>query len=264
MIRSFAAGLVARMPPWLRRTNGKKLILGLGDPLDTWAQNAADAVKMRFPTGTVDADALAYTGRERRIERGPGEEAATYADRTRIWLDSHRTRGGPYALLGQLFAFWRSALNVPIEVVAYSGARCSMDVDGNIVRDVVDWNGDGSGLWAQDWIFFHVPATLDLGTLETDGGIEIVDDGGVALAGTLTFAGGTIPTSLEDAFKLIPRTWTTAHLWRCTIVLMGYPTVWSARLWDYPTPVPTWDAWEATGATWGDASPIVLVIDFAP
>ena len=46
---------------------------------------------------------------------------------------------------------------------ASSGARCSMDVDGNIVRDVVDWNGDGSGLWTQDWIFFHVPSTLDLG-----------------------------------------------------------------------------------------------------
>lgn len=258
-IRSFAAGLLARMPPWLRRTNGRKLILGLGDPLDELAQNAADGVKMRFPTATVDADALAYTGRERRIDRGPGETAETYAGRLRIWLDSHRTRGGPYALLGQLFAFWRYALNVPIDVVAYSGARCAMDVNGAIVRDIVDWTADGSGDWAQDWIFFYTPAEIDLGELATEGGIVLVDELGEPLAGTLDLAGGTIPASLEEAFKLVPRTWTTAHLKRCTIVLLFEG---SARLWDYPVPVPTWDEWEATGATWGDPSPIVIVIDF--
>lgn len=255
-VRSFAAGLLARMPPWLRRTHGKKLILGLGDPLDTWAQNAADGVKMRFPTATVDADALAYTGRERRIPRGPDEDAATYAARLRIWLDSHRTRGGAYALLGQLFAFWRATLNVPIEVVAASGGRESMDTAGAITHDVVDWTGGGdlSAFWAQDWIFFHTPATLDV-AIVADTGDEIIAGTGDVIIGTIdlaSLAGGPLPTTIEDAFRLVPSTWRPAHLKRCTIVLL-YGT---GRVLGYG------------GGTLGDGyvlgadTPIQIVIDF--
>lgn len=228
-VRSFAVGLLERVPPWLRRRYGKPLILGLGDTLDVLAQNAADAVKMRFPTATVDADALSYTGRERRIDRGPGEPASTYAARLRIWLDSHRTRGGAYALLAQLFAYWRVDLNVPIEVVAASGARESMDINGVITRDVVDWTGGGdlSTFWAQDWIFFHVSGLTatwvdgDDDTMVDDLGDEIVFD---------VLSGGALTDDEIEALSLVPSTWRPAHLKRCTIVLLygdgfvyGYP-----------------------------------------
>lgn len=248
------------MPPWLRRTHGKKLVLGLGDPLDTWAQNAADAVKMRFPTATVDEDALAYTGRERRIERGPSEPAAVYADRIRIWLDSHRTRGGAYALLGQLFAFWRSSLNVPIEVVAASGGRESMDVAGVIVRDVIAWTGGGdlAAFSAQDWIFFHVPSSLDV-AIVADTGDEIIAGTGDTIIGSLDLAslGGVLPDSIADNFRLVPRTWTTASLKRCTIVLL----YGNGIVYGYAAPgssVATYGG----GAVYGEDPPIFIVIDF--
>jgi hypothetical protein len=243
------------MPPWLRRTNGKKLILGLGDVFDAWAQNAADGAKMRFPTATVDADALAYTGRERRIERGPGEDAETYASRLRIWLDSHRVRGGTYALLAQLRAYWLTTLDVPIDVVNYSGGRYQMAADGTITRDVISWSADGSGAWAQDWIFFHLtglPATIvdDAGnTFVTDGGASIIAD---------VVSGGALTPEEEASFALVPRTWTAAHLKRCTVVLLFE----LGRLWDYPTPVPTWQEWADSGATWGEPDPAIIVIDF--
>jgi len=214
------------MPPWLRRRYGKPLVLGLGDPLDDQAQNAANAVKLRFPTATVDADALALTGRERRIERGPDEPADTYAKRLRIWLDSHRTRGGAYALLGQLFAYWRATLNVPIEVVAASGGRESMDVNGAIVHDVIAWTGGGdlSTFSAQDWIFFHVPSSLDV-TIIASTGDEIIAGTGDVIIGSIALAslGGVsslLPASLVDSFKIVPRTWAPAQLKRCTIVLL--------------------------------------------
>lgn len=221
-IRSFASGLLERVPPWLRRKNGKPLILGLGDPLDMLAQNAADAVKMRFPTATVDVDALALTGAERRIWRGPGETAATYAKRLRIWLDSHRTRGGAYALLAQLFAYWRATLNVPIELVNYSGRRYSMDVSGNVTRDDITWNvGTGmTGMWAQDWIFFHVVAPV---------------------------------LGVDASFQIVPTTWAPAHLKRCTIIqIYG-----NGFVYGYPTSRTFGD-----GGVYGQDPPYIIVVDF--
>jgi len=253
VIRSFAAGLLARMPPWWRRRFGKPIVLGLGGPLDTWAQNAADAVKMRFPTATVDALALAYTGSERRIARGPDEPAATYAARLQLWLDSHRTRGSAYALLGQLFAFWRATLNVPIEVVSANGMRHSMEVDGVISRDVIAWTGGGdlSTFWAQDWIFFHVPATLEV-AIAADTGDEIIAGTGDVIVGAIGLAAGSLPATIEEAFRLIPRTWTAAHLKRCSIVLL-YGT---GRVLGYPPST------LGSGYVLGADLPVRIVIDF--
>lgn len=256
-IRTFAAGLLARMPPWLRRTYGKPVILALGDPLDDQAQNAANAIKLRFPTGTVDPAALSLTGAERRIPRGPDEDAATYADRLRLWLDSHRTRGGAYALLGQLFAYWRATLNVPIEVVAASGGRESMDVNGAITRDVVDWTGGGdlSTFWAQDWVFFHTPSALDV-TIKASTGDEVIAGTGDVVIGSidlLSLAGGPLPGPIEDSFSLLPRTWAPAHLKRTTIVLL----YGNGRVLGYPPGNTLGD-----GNALGDNLPVRIVIDF--
>lgn len=258
-IRTFANGLLERMPPWLRRRFGKPLILGLGDPLDDQAQNAANAVKLRFPTGTIDPAALSLTGAERRIPRGPDEDAATYAGRLRIWLDSHRTRGGTYAVLGQLFAYWRATLNVPIELVAASGGRQSMDVNGAITRDVVAWTGGGdlSTFWAQDWIFFHTPSSLDV-TIIAGTGDEIIAGTGDVIIGSIDLAslGGDsslLPPSIVESFSLVPRTWAPAHLKRCTIVLL-YGT---GRVLGYPPSDTIGD-----GYVLGADMPLQIVIDF--
>lgn len=257
--RSFATSLVQRMPPWLRRTVGGALVRGLGDPLDAVASLTREAAAARFPTADRP-DALPVIGAERRIIRGPGEPAATYAGRLRLWLDSHRTRGGAYALLEQLFAFWRYSLNVPIDVVAYSGGRESMDTSGAITRDIIDWTGDSSGSWAQDWIFFHCPSAIDV-AIVADTGEEIVASTGDTIIASIDLAalGGVLPAELVDEFKLVPSTWRPAHLKRCTIVLLFSGN----GLWDYEPPLPTWDEWSAGGELWGDEpTPIQIVIDF--
>src|SRR5690349_13488885 len=101
MAFSFASALLRACPPWLQGTVGAKLMLGIGDVLDAAWVRSNDAIKARFPRDDADPTALALIGAERRIRRGPGEDAITYARRLRTWLDAHRTRGNAYTLLRQ-------------------------------------------------------------------------------------------------------------------------------------------------------------------
>ena len=253
---SFSTALLRRVPPWLQRAVGGALVRGLGDPIDALAARTAESIKARFPDADRP-DALAAIGTERRIPRGPDEPAATYAGRLAIWLDSHRTRGGAYALLGQLFGYWRYTLNVPIEVVAASGGRESMDTSGAITHDIVAWTGGGdlSTFWAQDWIFFHTPASLDV-TLVADTGDELIAGNGDTIIASIALAslGGVMPASLVDTFTLVPRTWAPAHLKRCTIVLL-YGT---GIVYGYPVPCATY----GDGHVYGANPPVFIVIDF--
>ncbi len=146
MARTPYTTLVRRVtPPWLQRTVGGRLMQVLAGQADELVDKTIDAVLLRLPgaQATIDPGALALTGRERRIRRGPGEDAATYARRLRGWWDAHRTRGGPYALLGQLYAFFLDWLNVRMDVVYYSGTRRWIDEAGTITRDSIAWTASG-------------------------------------------------------------------------------------------------------------------------
>lgn len=271
--RSFVAAMVQVSPPWLRRTFGKRLMESLGVPVDEHVDRAVAGVKARFPNPD-DPEALAVIGNERRIRRGPGETAETYAKRLRNWWDDHRTRGGPYALLRQLHLFWDATLNVPIECVYHSGTRRSVDADGVITRDAITWDADGTAQWSQFWLFFRLdPSTLvtelgdvlvtetgavivtagySIGGIVTEGGHEIVTEGGLYLAS------GDLDDFEDETFRAVPREWSAAHILRITIVIL-YGT---GRLWNYPQPVPTWTAWGASGATWGGGDqPIFITVE---
>ena len=241
MARSLGTRLREMMPPWLQRRVGGAVVGGIGDVIDDFAARAAAGVKLRFPVDGGDASALALIGRERRIRRGPAEPASSYARRLRTWWDAHRTRGGPYALLEQLYLYLFDFCNVPVELVyntaAGSGAalearRFSMDVDGVIVRDRITWNGDGSGKWARFWVFIHAPASITLDTfrLITDDGDPLVTDDGDPIVGDDTIAIDALTAEQQAIFTLIPREWSAAHVDRIYVVLMygdfwlvGYP-----------------------------------------
>lgn len=133
------------VPPWLQRLVGARVLESLAAQADAAVEQLVDGVLLRFPgvTTPIDPGALALIGSERRIRRGPSEDAATYARRLRGWWDAHRTRGGPYALLGQLRAFFFDWLPVRMDVVYYSGTRRWMDEDGVITRDAIEWTASG-------------------------------------------------------------------------------------------------------------------------
>jgi hypothetical protein len=231
-----------------------RIMEALGEQIDTHRERLTVGVVKRFP-GVPDDDpeALALIGQERRIRRGPGEPAATYAPRLRAWWDDHRTRGGPYALLRQLFLFWRHTINPQIDVVYHSGTRRSVDADGVITRDAITWSADGTSLWSQIWIFFHLVDGLPGNILVDEFGNELVDEEG----NVLVDEGGSLSPAQEEEFRVIPREWSAAHILRTTIVLL-----WGeGRLWDYPQPIPTWDDRENAGHTWDGELPIVLVVE---
>lgn len=250
--KTFAQTLINLLPPWWGRVFGAPIVRGLAGPLDQLAKDTADSIKLRFPIEDGDPDALALIGKERHILRGPHEEHNTYASRLLSWWDDHRTRGGPYALARQLWLFWRSAINVPFEIIYYSGRRYSVDTSGNVVRDDINWNdpngtgytgpgfsiGPGPQSWAEFWIVFHLDGLSaswvdsDGDTIITDGGEEIIFD---------VLAGGALTPEEEADFASVPREWSAAHVKRIRIVLLYGDN----RLWGYPVPVKKW------GSDWG-------------
>lgn len=238
---SFVGAVRRVTPPWLQRTEGARLLEGVADVLDDFAARAVEGVKARFPgvpPRPIDPDALALTGRERRIRRGPGESASSYARRLLPWWDAHRTRGGPYALLAQLRAFFLDLLGeTRIDVVYHSGTRRWLAPDGTITRDAITWNADGTDRWARFWVFFHlgageVPGDALLVTQEGEPLITQDGDPLVALVnlGLIDAGTGTVTEETAELFRALPREWSAAHIDRVTVVLLhsdaalvGYP-----------------------------------------
>lgn len=261
----FEPELVKLLPPWLRRTVADRLVRGLAKEIDELVEKLRAGAKARFPgwdEDDIDPEALATIGRERRILRGPREPADVYAGRLRMWWDAHRGRGGPYALLAQLDAFFEWFLNVRMDVVYANGVRYSINTatPGVITRDEIVWNGDGSGKWARFWVFFYVPATISSlsgDTLITQDGDTLITQDGDTLITDATISPDELGAEEEELFRAIPREWSAAHIDRAEVVLL-----WDARrLWDYPQPIPTWNAWAAT-STWGQP-PTVLPITWS-
>jgi hypothetical protein len=239
--------LLDSVPPWLTRPIADRLLRSFGDEIDGIVTRVVYAVRQRFPSD-IDDSSLAMIGRERRIRRGPGEDADTYATRLRAWWDMHRIRGNAYALLWNLHHFFLNWLPGRKDVVDHSGKRTWIDAAGTITRDSITWDADGSNEWAQVWVFFYTPTLIPLGTalLVTTWNELITSLGGdaitvgysispSALGGDAITVGYSIsPSALteaeEEVFRAIPREWSAAHVKRTHVVLLpgeaclvGYP-----------------------------------------
>jgi hypothetical protein len=257
----FSAAIKRATPPWLQRVVGAKLMDSLVAPVDELVDDLVAGVKARFPGIHTDETPLSFIGRERRIRRGPGEPATTYATRLQTWWDAHRTRGGPYALLGQLRAFFVDWLNVRIDVVYHSGTRRWMDTAGAITRDSITWDGDGTDHWSQFWVIFHVPAFIPTsGALELlvdQDDDEITTQDGEEIIVSSTVAVGSLTDAEKDVFRAIPREWSAAHIERIWIVLL----YGDGELWDYPQPMGTWTEWEDPMVTWDADAPVIFLAE---
>lgn len=203
LIQTFRDTIRKISPPWLRRGNNEKFAYALGLVIDDFGDALHAGVKLRFP-GVYSDESLPQIGRERRIRRGRTESTTTYAIRLNRWLTDHRRRGGPYAMLQQLFAHYAPS-NFPIELMYRSGRRFSMDVAGAIVRDDTTWTFDAvtASKWARWLLVFHWPTPID-DSGEWDSDPALWDDDTTVWDSNLT------PEDIED-LRLIPKEWNAAH-----------------------------------------------------
>lgn len=215
LVQTFRDSVKRVSPPWLQRDIAEKLLYSIGLQADAFGDAVVAAVKLRFPN-YYSNESLPLLGRERRISRGPTEADATYAPRLNRWLTDHQRRGGPYALLAQLYAYFAPA-NFPIQLVYASGRRFSMDSAGVVTRDDIVWAPDAdTARWARWWLFYFTDAYPS-------------------------------PTADEIAeLRRVPKEWNAAH---CLGTIVIFPS--DAELWDFP-PGHTWDesgTWDTTGTS---------------
>ena len=247
-VSTYRDTLRAISPRWLQRGNAQRLLFALGVHVDAFADALVAGLKQRLP-GLYSPDALPLLGRERRIRRGLWETDAVYASRLLRWLDDHRRRGGPYALLAQLRATFAPS-NFPIELLYYPTAllggearRYSMDADGVVERDSVPWIPDDDAThWARWWLIYHWPSPI-LG----DG---TWDDPGL-WDPALSEGGGGQPLGVWDsdltldevvALRTVPAEWNAAHAFGYLVLLPA-----TVELWDYPL-----GNWDDADGIWGD------------
>lgn len=220
---------------------------GIGSQIDVEVDRNTEGLRKRFPSA-ASTQALGFIGRERRILRGPAEPSDVYAARLITWWDAHRLRGGPYALLTQLYEFFLTSLNVPMQVVANSGTRHSVDTSGVITRDAVVWSGDGAypTKWGRIFIFYSLTGTMIDLPLITESGEPVITESGEHILAVISLYAATA-ADLE-LFCVVPREWDAAHIE--TIYINLLPP--EGELWGYPTPVGTWSASDPSpGQVWG-------------
>ncbi len=222
-----------RVPTWLRGTVLGGVLYSIATQVDALTEALTAGLKSRFP-GYYSTDSLPLIGRERRIRRGRGGESdAIYAERLRRWLDDHRHRGGPYALLAQLHAHY-AADPFEITLLYYPSAllgsgvarRYVLEADGTVTRDTAFWIPDDDVVrWARWWLIYQWPA-------------GVVDDGEWGDAGTWgdggTWGSNLSPAEVDD-LRAVPREWNAAHCFGRVTLLTE-----AAELWGFPV------------GTWGD------------
>lgn len=204
--------------PWLATGNAQKFLYAMGVQIDAFADALVASVKLRFPN-VYSGESLPLIGRERRIARGSLETDTTYAARLTRWLDDHPRRGGPYAMLAQLHAFYLP-LAFTADLIYRSGRMYRLAADGTVTRSDIAFDPDPfPEMWARWWLII-TSATLPPHPL-TD-------------------------QQISDA-ALVPTEWNAAHCFGLVVVLRPG----SGELWDYPV-TNTWDE----GGTWDTADTI--------
>lgn len=152
------------LPSWL--TDGESGLVGYSlDTLkDAFVQRVLNGLLIRFPQQDAQGtpapdDALAASGRDRRIVRGINEASANYAARLVRWLDDWQTAGNPFALMQQLAAYCGSG--PAFRTADVKGNWYSRDALGNLSALINqanwDWDSDPSALvkWSRFWVVIY-------------------------------------------------------------------------------------------------------------
>lgn len=205
-------------PRWLRGGFAEKFLYVIGLHLDALAEWVSLGLRRRMPNLDSD-DSLGRIGSDRKMRRGRTEDPAIYATRLQGWLDAHRHRGGPYALLQQIHAHYAAApFAVTLEYP--SGLKFSMATDGSVTWDLSGTWPPGTPGWSQWLLTYQWPDALTGEHTWGDG--HIWGDGSV-------WGSDLEPADIAD-LVLIPQEWNAAHcigqLWLTnadTTVKLGVP-----------------------------------------
>ncbi len=159
MTRRIRNGFYRLLPDWLIEGEGERVWYSLTLMMDGYLERLYQGVLARFPE-YAPKDALPYLGRDRKIIRGIEEPDASYVARLLKWLDYHRTRGNPFALMEQIRAYCQA--DVRVRTVDRRGNWYTIDRDGTYSYKLNsgNWNWDAGGLdrWARFWVIIYPTA----------------------------------------------------------------------------------------------------------
>ncbi len=228
-------------PSWLTDPgDGLEVLHSLGICMDAQAERTYQGTLARFPDH-APADALPPMSRDRKIVRGINESAESFAARLIKWLDDHKVRGNPYALLEQLQAYL--VIPTAVRTVDNRGNWFSIDEDGNrsalIDQGNWDWDGDTAS-WSRFWVIIYPPATL---WVQGDPAIGDAD----LWAGEIGRAGYTIGSTAtqEDVagVRTIVRQWKPAGTLCLWIIVAFDPASFDPTDGAPPNPDGDWGIW---------------------
>lgn len=217
MAKTWRDEIRQRSPSWLRTGVAEKLLYAIAIQADALTDGLVAAVKARFP-GVYTPESLPLIGRERRIRRGPSDTDQTYAARLMRWRIDHRTRGNPYAMLRQIFAYYAPA-NFKITLVHRSGRTFTMTTGGTITRGLTTWNNGPAARWARWWLIYDWPTAVPPA--------HDLDDVGYVLDDSTVLDSGLTVDEVYDV-RVVPQDWNAAHaqgsiVLRHNAVLLDFP-----------------------------------------
>lgn len=213
MIYLFAKAINRVAPWWASTGNVGALLYGIGSALDELRDRTVRSARLALSGATdsegalTDAEKLAYLGADRGLTRGIDETDVGYAARIGAALPALRGRGGPYAMLEQLYAYY-AADPFPIDLVYRNGLRYRLAVDGTITEGETEtsWWTDDGGAWARWRLYYHgtaAQAGTDLTRVPTDWNAAHCN-GTVIVLGSTAHYWGYPDTSVEGEEE----TWT--------------------------------------------------------
>ena len=229
-------------PAWLTAPyDGAQVQYSLGVMLDAQVERTFQGTKARFPEHGP-ADALPFMGRDRKIIRGINEPAAAFAARLLRWLDDHRVRGNPFALLDQIRAFLQT--DMLVRTVDHRGNWFTVAADGtrSLLLDQGNWDWDGAAAsqWSRFWVILYPPTSL---WLQDDPAIGDAD----LWAGEIGRAGYTIGSTATrdevDGVRTLVRQWKPAGTLCLWIILAFAPTSFDPTAGAPPNPDGDWGIW---------------------
>lgn len=205
-------------PRWLTSDDGEKVLFSVGTIMDALEERVLLGLLARFPS-YAPPDALTRIGRDRRIIRGINEPAATYAARLLPWLDDHRVRGNPWALMRQLRGYCGVAMR--IRTVDKRGNWYTHDTDGTLSYRLNqgnwNWADEPSTAFSRFWVILYPSASL--WTASPPWGDPALWDGAW---GTPGYTWGTTATPDQiKSIRSIIREWKPAGT-RCVKIIVAF------------------------------------------